>query len=342
MKAFKIIKLISCSAFLLSFISVSQPATAKVYRAQISSQMPVRHHVTKAMNLFVKTANAKSGGRLKLAHFPSSQLLTDREVPKAINRGTIQMAQTSFIWWKGIIPSIAVFGGKQPATFEQAQRVTRGPLDQFRRKKLAKAYKPGRLDVKIIAPLMYGCTGGFILKRPAQELGDMKGMKIRIPSRSLAAEVQALGGVPTVMSSADVYMSIQRNTIQGAVSGLGSFYARKWYEGAKHVFILRPMYTDFHIVANRTWFNNLPADLQQVILDAGEVASKAATKMALGMEKKLESLLVAKGVKIHKVSAEDFKVKWAPVIEPALRKSAVKQFGIEAADTWDSWITAAQ
>lgn len=329
---------IGFSLILLAAVLLSPPMSAKTYRAQLSSQMPLKHPITKVMNQFVKTVNEKGGGRIKISHFSSGQLLNDREVPTAINKGTVQMAQTFFVWWSGKVRKIYPYGGKQPLTYDHLMRLISGPVEGYIKQEIDKANAAGKTNVKIIAPILYSVNSGYILKKPVKNFQDMKGMKIRIPSRLNAAEVAAIGGVPTVMSSADVYMSLQRNTIQGAMSGLPSFYARKWYEGAKDILFIKPVGVNFHIVANLTWFNSLPKDLQMIIMDAGKEATALATKLAVAMESQIEGLLTAKGVKIHKIAPDEYNRVWGPRIEPALRAAAIKIVGEQTADDWDKWV----
>ncbi len=339
MKRQKWLKTISCTLFAVpAMLFLSQPLSAKTYRAQVSSQMPVKHPITMVMEHYVKTVNKKSNGRLKLAHFSSGQLLNDREVPNAINKGTVQMAQTFFVWWSGKVRDVFPYGGKQPLTQDHVLRLMNGPVEKHINAALDRTNAAGKTNVKVIAPILYSINAGYILKKPVKNFGDMKGMKIRIPSRLNAAEVASLGGVPTVMSSADVYMSLQRNTIQGALSGLPSFYARKWYEGAKHILFLKPIPTNFHIVANLTWFNSLPKDLQEILMEVGKEVSAMSIKLTIGMESKIESMLAAKGAEIFKISPEEYKRSWAPTIEPALKKAAVKLVGQKIADNWDRWV----
>jgi len=304
-----------------------------VRKIQVPSQMPVGHPITKAMDLFCKTTTEHSNGRLELQSFPSGQLLRDKEVPKAIFNGTVKMAQTYFPWWAGLIPEIYPYGGKSYDDLAHYFRLYRGPLYDYQKKLLAE-----KANCVVIAPILYAARAGYILTKPVRRPGDMKGMKIRISSRALAAETRALGGVPTVMSSADVYMALQRGTIQGAHSGLGSFYARKWYEVAKYVFMPRYLTTDFQIVANKQWFDSLPPDLQRVIMDAGKEATEACTKMVLAMEDKIIAALKTKGVDIYEVSRDEYEKVFAPVIEPALRAAAVKRFGRKLVDQHDAWV----
>jgi TRAP-type C4-dicarboxylate transport system substrate-binding protein len=305
----------------------------EVQKIQVASQMPVGHPITKAVDLFCQRAKELSKGRLDLQHFPAGQLLTDQEVPEAISKGSIQMAQTYFPWWSGMIKTLPLYGGKNPDDLDHYFRLARGPLFEYQKKLLAE-----KGNCRVIAPILYTAKAGYLLNKPVKKLGDMKGMKIRISAKVVATEVQALGGVPTVLSAADIYMALQRKTIDGVHSGVTSFYARKWYEVAKYAFILDFGATDFYIVANKAWFDSLPADLQQVMMKAGQEATAFCTKATLAEEAKAEKDLKAHGVETYQVPLDVYKAQFAPVIEPAARADAVKQFGEELVKQYEKWV----
>jgi TRAP-type C4-dicarboxylate transport system substrate-binding protein len=307
------------------------------YTAQLASQMPVKHPITDSINLFCQRAKELSKGRLDFKHFPAGQLLTDQEVPDAISKGTIQMAQTYFPWWSGMIKNIYPYGGKSYDDLDHYFRLARGPLFEYQKKLLAE-----KGNCRVIAPILYAVKAGYLLNKPVKNLGEMRGMKIRVSSSALAAEVMALGGVPTVLSSADVYMGLQRKTIDGVHSGVTSFYTRKWYEVAKYVFLPRYLTTDFYIVANKAWFDGLPADLQQVMMKAGQEATAFCTKATLAMEDEVEKGLKAQGVQTYQVPLDVYKTQFAPVLEPASRAAAVKQFGEELVKQYEKWVDDTQ
>ena len=320
---------------LMSGLIVTEPAIAKekVYKVQVPSQLPVSHPLTKAVQIFCDTVNENGKGRFELTHFPAGQLLTDKEIPKSISKGTVKISLAFLPWYSGMIPDIYPYAGKVTLTLDHALRLWRGPLlNHFEQRLNEKG------NAHIIAPLLYSFKNGYITEEPVTKPGDMQGMKIRIPTKVMAVEVEALGGVPTVMSSADVYMSLQRNTIQGATSGLPSIYVRKWYEAANNIISVKPAPVDFHIIANQKWFDDLPADLQQVLMDAGETASKKCTQMIVEAENKVEAALKAKGVNIYKVSIEEYNEVYNPIMEPALNAAAVKMFGQEMTDAYNSWV----
>ena len=65
---------------------------------------------------------------------------------------------------------------------------------------------------KIVFWVDYGLVQLFNSKRPLAKPDDFKGLKIRAFSKGSADTIKALGGVPVVMSSSEMYMALQRGT----------------------------------------------------------------------------------------------------------------------------------
>ncbi len=310
--------------------------TEGVYEVRISSQMPVGHHITEAVDLLCERAEELSDGRLEFHHFPSGQLLQDMEVPESISTGTIEMAQTYFAWWIGLCPDLNLYGGVFLDDLDHYYRVYEGPLGDYQKELLE------GVGAKVIAPILYTAEAGYIFTKPVHEPSDAEGMKIRTPSAAAKAEIEAMGAAAVVMSSADVYMALQQGTIDGALSGVTSFYARKFYEVAKYVLIFDLVTADFHIVANLDWWNSLPEDLQQDIMQAGEEATEYATEECLASEEAARAALEAEGVEIYRVPQDEREQVWQPLKGPVRHDTAVDTFGEELVDQYETWVEEAR
>ena len=317
-------------------LACAGPADEGVYEVRISSQMPVGHHITEAVDLFCERAEELSDGRLDFHHFPSGQLLQDIEVPEAISTGTIEMAQTFFPWWVGLCPDLDPSGGVFIDDLDQYNRIQQGPLGDYQEALMEDT------GAKIIAPILYTSEAGYIFTSPVHEPGDATGMKIRTPSSAAKAEIEAMGAAAVVMSSADVYMALQQGTIDGALSGITSFYDRKFYEVAKYVLIWDVTITNFHIVANLDWWNSLPEDLQQVIMQAGEEATEYAAEECLAADEAANAALETEGVEIYRVPQDEREQVWQPLMGPARHDTAVGKFGEELVSQYETWVEEAR
>jgi TRAP-type C4-dicarboxylate transport system substrate-binding protein len=107
---------------------------------------------------------------------------------------------------------------------------------------------------------------------------DMKGMKIGSTS-SEAAMLEALGGVPVIMTPPDLYLSLERGVVDAAICMYGTVNSLRLYEVAKtyteDIYLPRPLST---AIINQEVWDNLPSDLQEIIGDLGDWASIELSK----------------------------------------------------------------
>ncbi len=85
---------------------------------------------------------------------------------------------------------------------------------------IAIAYLFQKKSVKTVFWMDYGYIQFFNNKRPLTKPDDFKGLKMRTFSKGDADTLRALGAAPTVMSSSEMYMALQRGTVDGATTGM--------------------------------------------------------------------------------------------------------------------------
>ena len=90
----------------------------------------------------------------------------------------------------------------------------------------------------------------FNSKRPLAKPDDFKGLKIRAFSKGSADTIKALGGVPVVMSSSEMYMALQRGTVDGATTGMPAAVSRKIYEVQKYMTLANYTTAQFFVQGN--------------------------------------------------------------------------------------------
>lgn len=93
---------------------------------------------------------------------------------------------------------------------------------------------------------------------------DMSGKKIRVFSPELAAAISKLGGEPVNIDTTEVYTSLQRQVINGMVTGIGSVTGQKLSEVLKSGYKTNLMYTSAKIVVNSKKMEQLPDDLKKI------------------------------------------------------------------------------
>ncbi len=77
----------------------------------------------------------------------------------------------------------------------------------------------GGLDKVHVAAVYSNDNGGLHFNRKITSLGDMKGLKVRVPGPKQAAVLKELGLVPVGMGARQIAESLNRGVIQGALMG---------------------------------------------------------------------------------------------------------------------------
>lgn len=113
----------------------------------------------------------------------------------------------------------------------------------------------------------------YSAKKPIRTIGDVKGMKIRVPSRNSGLLVEAWGGTPVSMPVSEVYNALQTGVIDAAMIDGTATKAFKLGEVANYVTLgMKTTNSPFFIVMNR--------DAWQGLTDGQKVAVEAAGKQA--------------------------------------------------------------
>ena len=97
---------------------------------------------------------------------------------------------------------------------------------------------------------------------------DMKGMKIRVYGQTNSNYTDLSGGASVFLSGGEVTQALSANTVDGAWCGVESMVTRKYYEFQDYVCACGMERSDQPVVMCKTWWDGLPAEVQNVIKQA--------------------------------------------------------------------------
>ncbi len=134
----------------------------------------------------------RSKGRMKIEIYPANQLFSDKDLPKALPSGAVDMAQVNMAMWAGLVPSLVV--EEMPFFYKDRDHFFRAMISPGVRSLLDKEFESK--GVKILFWMDYGYMA-VIGKKPIKTLEDFKGKRIRGYSAKFPREIlKALGGGP--------------------------------------------------------------------------------------------------------------------------------------------------
>lgn len=137
--------------------------------------------------------------------------------------------------------------------------------------------------------------------KPIRSVNDMKGLKFRVPSKTQANAIKAMGGVPVFMPINRVYNALNTGVIDGIMTGPSTVLSFKFHEVAKYFTVGLPIgRSPFFLVMNKNKWNGLSAKEKDLInKTTGRALSVKASKFY--MKAGAKGLGVVKKSKKHEV-----------------------------------------
>lgn len=310
--------------------SVAAPAVLRVTPARAADVTLKLHHFlpavsnphTKFLTPWAKKVEADSGGRIKIDIFPSMQL--GGAPPQLFDQAKDGVAD--IVWTlpgntPGRFPSTEVF--ELPFVPSRKSLTNSQACWEYAETNLKDETK----DVKLLC--FWAHDHGLIhSNRQVKTMEDLKGLKLRFPTRLAGEALKALGAGAIGMPIPQVPESLAQKVIDGCVVPWEVVPAIKVHELLKfHTEIpgSPTLYTaTFFLAMNKAKYDSLPADLKKVIDDnSGMAAAKMAGTVWDEMGLPVAEMVRARGNTIT-VLAEDEKEKWKKATEPVV-EAWVKQ-----------------
>ncbi len=292
------------------FFSVSSGMTAEAeFTARYATQLSKTFHLTETDYKFAELVKQKTDGRLKIEVYPAGQLYKGRSIVKAITDGALQMGIIYSGAWNGQLPYIDIFD--VPFVFksmEDIHKAITGPFGKMISQDMEK------FNAKLLYIGYYGRSFELANRlKPLKTKADFKGLKMRCNLPTAVAATKALGAAPVKMSSSEVYMALQRKTIDGVVSGTQSIIKRKWNETCKYLTNTNGSFSPWLVTVNTGFWNKLPPDIQKAVTEAAAEISK----MSLNRAEKEDVTALAEAKKTMEVYT--LKEAWPGVREAGLK-----------------------
>jgi tripartite ATP-independent transporter DctP family solute receptor len=157
---------------------------------------------------------------------------------------------------------------------EQAHDQLQGPAGDFYKEMLEK-------DGLVLLGIGENGMRQLTTNKPINSVEDLKGLKIRVPAMQiLLAVFEKLGCNPQSMNFAEVFTALQQGVIDGQENPYDIIQGNKMYEVQKYLTLWNYVYDCLFYTANKAMFDKLPADYQQIFLEAGEEAVKYQVELA--------------------------------------------------------------
>ena len=109
----------------------------------------------------------------------------------------------------------------------------------------------------------------FFCKEGVQSLADFEGRKVRSHGSALSDWIEGFGADAQFVAFAEVYTALERGILDCGVTVAFAAHAQRWYEVTDYM--VGPLSSQLlnTVIVNRDVWDNLPADIQQILVEEG-------------------------------------------------------------------------
>ena len=318
-------KTLAATAVALAFAAQAQAAE---FEFKLHHLLPAKAPAhTKMLEPWAKRVEENSGGRVKIEIFPAMTL--GGKPPELISQardGVVDIVWTVNGYTPGLFPATEVF--ELPGVYKNDVRATNMAMCEMFDAHLRDEYK----GVEVMWLHVHAGQAIMMVDAPVRSPADLKGKKMRIPTRTGAWVIETLGASPLATPVPEVPQALSKKTIDGTLLPWEIVPPLK-LQNQINYFIegydrTRLGTTSFQVSMNKARWDGLPDDIKKAFRDAsgcdwwGEVGDiwRAGDDFGIG--------LAVKAGKEHITLTEDetkvFMDTLAPVVDRWIEEVSAK------------------
>jgi TRAP-type transport system periplasmic protein len=280
-----------------------------------------------AAEYFAANVAERTGGRVEISVHPGEQLGTGREVNEMIRQGLNVMNLTDPGYLSDFVPDVGVLNGPyllaDPLAFPKIlQSEWYADIDR-------------RLQEAGFRVVSFNNLFGarhILADRPIRTPQDIAGMTVRVPPNVMWIETfSAMGARPQTVEWAEVYNALAQNVVDAAEAPLGSLYGSRLHEVRGTLSLTSHFVAWINMIMSEQYFQTLPEDVQEILLEEGFRAGEHMTRLTLEMQDEFLQRFKEAGIEIvEDVDVAAFQEATASVYEafpewtPGLRETVLE------------------
>lgn len=243
--------------------------------ARLSFHWGPGHISALATQQFVDRVHEEIGDQLEIEVFPSGQLFGIREIMDALATGAVDIGGVvGIVSFPPLVPDyyVTLFPNyfdsyeQQRAFFQQTEAGQQIWQDIF--------------DSTNTVLLAYVPNGPFVTYSAVVDMDsveDFEGLNARSITPIERPRWEALGADVVSLPTGEVYTALQSGLVDTLNTVPTAIAAYSWNEFIEYAQLPYTAFVDAYVIANRTWYESLPEDVQAVLMEVGAEVSADAT-----------------------------------------------------------------
>jgi TRAP-type transport system periplasmic protein len=245
-----------------------------------------------------------SGGRVELRIFPDNQLGGEADTLSQVRSGGVEAYVIGGLVASALVPMAALDGvGFAFKDYSTVWPAVDGRLGATIRSALLRA---GLVPMPRVWDL--GFREITTSARPVASVGDLAGLKIRVPAAAAYTDLfRSLGAAPASIQFGEVYASLQTHVVDGQENPLGLIVTSKFFEVQKHCALSNHVWQGNWVLFNGRAWRSLPGPLQDVVEHRLDEAGLAQRADLARLDVSYRAAMSRAGMRIAAVDAPSFR-----------------------------------
>ncbi len=236
-----------------------------------------------------------SGGNHTATLFLNGQLGSEQDTVNDAAIGSLDMSLLAINNITPFSPTVGVFSLPYVIlSLEDAEKLTQGQIGQELTENTI-----NDAGVRIVAWTYTGFRRLTNSKKPVKSVADLEGLVIRVPKNEIMIDTYKAWGIsPTPMAWSETFAGLQTRVVDGQDNPYTTINAMKFYEVQKYVTNIRYIFSIEPLIVSEQVFQELSEEDQNIILEAGKIATAASAQFLRDQEAAIKEKLIAEGMQI--------------------------------------------
>ena len=277
------------------------------------------HPTSMGARKFAELVAAKSGGKLQVKEFPSSQLGNEMQMQSALQGGVQEMMSPAPTSLAGIVKEFGLLDFPFiVSNTKQADALLDGPLGKAL---LAKLPEKGLVGLGYFDLGFRNVTNS---KRPITKVDDFDGIKLRvIPNPVFLETFRTFKANPVPMPFAELYPALETKAVDGQENPFSVILSNKFFEVQKFLSQTNHVYAPLVILVSKRFWDKLSPAEQKILQDSANEAREYQRGVSREAAGKALAELKAKGMQINEIAPGDM-AKLRTLVRPVHDKFAAE------------------
>lgn len=309
---------------LVMVLTLSPCMSAAEFNLKIGHDQPIAQSYHAGSVFFAKRVEELTNGRVKVTVFPGAQLGDELSMIDSLRLGDLDFSIAAVPNMATHVKELGFFSVSY--LFKDKDHFLTTLTDDTFINLIQGKVKERNIGFQILSFLTCGLRNTYNIRRPINNMEDLKGLKMRVMASPIEAQVwKTLGTSPISIPFGDIYSGLQAGLIEGAEGSASSYFTAKHHELAKYYSLTGHQWLVTALnVSDKTW-NKLPEDIKAAIKQAAlEMTVYEVNHNVAEDEELVLNMQTKYGVKVNKPDITPFQNELK-----ALQDGVARDLGME-------------